>query len=122
MTLEDIGDNNTALLCITNLTACCQCPYNGSAIGNWFFPNRTRVPSGGNQWDFYRSRNQRVVLLHRKRSGVAGIYQCKIPDSVNVIQSIYIGVYNTSTGEIKSSCSVEFQIQVRDLNSSWHML
>ena len=99
LTLEDIGENNTALLCMTNLTACCQRPYAG-AIGNWFFPNGTRVPSGSNKWDFYRSRDQSVVLLHRRRSGVHGIYKCKIPDSMDVIQSIYIGVYNTSTGEI----------------------
>ena len=103
VTLEDIGENNTALLCITNLTACCQHPYtgdNGSAIGNWFFPNGSRVPSGTNEWDFYRSRKQSVVLLHRRRGGVEGIYCCEIPDSMNVIQNIYIGVYNTSTGEI----------------------
>ena len=42
-----------------------------------------------------------VVTLNRRRGGEGGIYRCEILDSVNVIQTIYIGVYttNTSTGE-----------------------
>ena len=36
----------------------------------------------------------------RRGGGGDGIYQCKIPDSINVTQSIYIGMYSTSTGEI----------------------
>ena len=102
MTLEDIGDNNdTALLCRTNLTTCCRPPYTGtgSAIGNWFFPNGTRVPSTGAQGDFHRTRGQMVVALQRTRGGVDGIYSCEILDTMNVIQTIYIGVYTAGTGE-----------------------
>ena len=100
--LEDISEGDNALLCITNQTACCQPPYTGDmrlALGNWYFPNGTRVPSSGNQWDFYRSRGQMMVHLNRGRGGVEGIYRCEIPDSMNVTQSIYIGVYSASTGE-----------------------
>ena len=100
--LEDIGDGDDALLCVTNLTACCRPPYtgvNGSVIGNWFFPNGTRVPSVGKQWDFNRKRGQMVVRLNRQRGGVEGIYRCVIPDSMNVNRSIYIGVYSASTGK-----------------------
>ena len=101
VTLEDIGENDTALLCRTNLTACCQplrTGENGTPLGNWFFPNGTSVPSNG---DIYRTRGQMVVRLHRRRGGVAGIYHCEIPDSMHINQTIYIGVYtaNTSTGE-----------------------
>ena len=102
VTLEDIGEGtDTALLCMTNLTACCRASYTatGSALGNWYFPNGTEVPSSGEQWDFHRTRNQSVVLLNRRRGGVAGIYHCEIPDSMNVTQSIYIGVYSAGTGE-----------------------
>ena len=106
MTLEDIGEGDDALLCKTNLTGCCQAPYtgeNGSAIGNWFFPNGTRVPSsdgsGAKQWEFHITRNQMVVLLHRRRGGVNGIYRCEIPDSMNVTWTIYIGVYTAGSGE-----------------------
>ena len=103
MTLEDIGEDDTALLCATKFTGCCRPPYtgNGPSIGNWFLPNATRVPSRGSQWDFYRTRDKMVIGLNHRRGGVEGIYRCEIPDSMNVTQTIYIGVYtaNTSTGE-----------------------
>ena len=91
--LEDIGENDDALLCKTNQID------EMSPIGNWFFPNETRVPSEGVSWDFYRNRGQMVVRLHRRRGGKEGIYRCEIPDAMNVIQTIYIGVYSASTGE-----------------------
>ena len=71
----------------------------GPALGNWFFPNGTRVPSLGVGWDFYRTRGQMVVRMKRRRGGVEGIYRCEIPDAMNVNQTIYIGVYSASTGE-----------------------
>jgi len=40
-----------------------------------------------------------VVLMHRRGGGEDGIYRCEIHDSIGVLQTIYIGVYNTSTGE-----------------------
>ena len=68
--------------------------------GNWFFPNETRVPSGttvnGTQWDFYRTRGASVVRLNRRRGGEEGIYHCVILDTLNVTQTIYIGIYNTT--------------------------
>ena len=99
MTLEDIDVGYDALLCMTDLTACCRPPYIGYWIGNWFFPNGTRVPSPGEPWDVYRSRSQMVVHLNRRRGGVTGIYRCVIPDIMNVSQTMYIGVYTASTGE-----------------------
>ena len=107
VTLEDIGEHDNALVCVTNLTACCRHPYtseNVSVFGNWFLPNGTRVPSKhnhNNESDFYRDRGDMVVRLNRRIGGMEGIYRCMIPDAINVIQNIYIGVYspNTSTGE-----------------------
>ena len=98
--LEDIGEYADALLCVTNQTACCRPSAVVSAVGNWFFPNGTRVPSSGNQWDFYRTRGQMVVGMHRRGGGEEGIYRCEIPDSMNVIQIIYIGMYLASTGKL----------------------
>ena len=101
--LEDIGDgDDDALLCRTNYTTCCRHPNTGvneSALGNWFFPNGTRVPSASTNWGFYRTRGQMVVRMYRRRGGVEGIYRCEIPDTLNVTQTIYIGVYSASTGE-----------------------
>ena len=102
MILEDIGEGADALFCITNQTACCRPPYTGlmgPALGNWFFPNESRVPSGNANDDFYRTRHQMMVRLQRRRGGMEGIYRCEIPDGINVTQAIYIGVYSASTGE-----------------------
>ena len=109
MILEEIGEGDDALGCVTDLAACCQPPNNdemGSAIGNWYFPNRTIVPSvmlttntSGTQWDFYVTRGQSAVFLHRRRGGEDGIYHCVIPDTVNVTQTVYIGIYTNNTGE-----------------------
>ena len=103
MTLEDIGEGDNALLCITDLPTCCRPPYTGKmgklVLGNWFFPNGTRAPSSSDQWDFHRTRGQMVVLLHRRRGGVEGMYRCVVPDAMNVNQTIYIGVYSANTGE-----------------------
>ena len=101
--LEDIGEDEHALLCTTKLTVCCRPPYTGEIImGNWYFPNGTRVPSevvnstSGLQWDFYHTRGHSTILMHRKRGGVTGIYRCEIPDALGVVQTIYI---EATTGE-----------------------
>ena len=101
--LEDIGEgDNDALLCITNQTACCRPGGMGTGLGNWFFPNGTRVSNeginstSGLNWDFYSTRGEMVVLIHRRRGGVEGIYRCEIPDAMNVTQTIYIAVYTRS--------------------------
>ena len=87
--MEDIGDGNEALLCITNLTG-----VNGSVRGDWYFPNGTRVLS-----TLHRTRDQMAVRMNRRGGGEEGIYHCEIPDAMNVNQTIYIGVYSTSSGE-----------------------
>ena len=107
VTLEDIGEGDDALLCVTDLTACCRPPYTdplgSGAIGNWFFPNGTRVPSSSNQWDIYRVRSgPGLIYLHHRRErrgGGNGIYRCVIPDAMQVIRTICIGVYSADAGE-----------------------
>ena len=110
VTLEGIGEGDYALHCVTDLTACCRRPYALLSLGNWFFPNGTRVPSSGFMWDIDRTRGHMVVFLHHRRGGVTGIYSCVIPDGMNVNQTIYIGVYTASSGEwyiYIYSCSVQ---------------
>ena len=108
--LEDIDErSDDALLCVTDQPACCRYPYTGywgPFWGNWFFPNGTRVPAQFVyiqpglyiQLGFYRTRGHMVVRLHRRRGGEDGIYHCMIPDTINVTQTIYIGVYTANTG------------------------
>ena len=120
VTLEDIGENNNSLFCMTQLLACCRQSHAGSVLGNWLFPNETRVPSSANKWDFYRARGQSVVRLHRRRGGMEGIYHCEIPDLMNVIQIMYIGMYSASTGKVLvilkfqvSSLSFKFNLRFK---------
>ena len=112
MTLEDIGEGVDALHCVTDQNACCRTLHTGvnMSIGNWYFPNGSRVLGSGGQRDFLRTRGQSVVRLHRRRGGVNGIYHCEIPDAMNVIQTIYIGVYTADTGESLSCISIVWTI------------
>ena len=101
VTLEDIGGGNHALLCVTNLTTCCRSvdDFPSIAKGNWYFPNGCKVPGSTVERNFFRDRGQRVVKLNHRGGGEEGIYRCEIPDSRNVSQTIYIGVYTGDTGE-----------------------
>ena len=111
--LEDIGDSDAALFCMTDNTMCCgrgQSPGRG-ILGNWYYPNGTVVPNQvinnqSLQWDFYRNRGQSVVRMNRRRGGVNGIYHCEIPDQNGVSQSLYVGVYTRNTG--KSSLTYSY--------------
>ena len=98
MALESVGEGGDALFCVTDFHNCCRHPYTGeirNTMGNWFFPNGTRVPS--NQWDIYRTRGHMIVSLHHRRGGVNGIYRCEIPDAMNIIQTMYIRLYSADT-------------------------
>ena len=98
--LENIGEGDAALLCLINETDCCRPPHNrGGVRGNWSFPNGTRVPSSGKQWDIHRTRGHMVVTLNMRRGGGEGVYRCEIRNAMNVTQTIYIGVYTASTRE-----------------------
>ena len=105
--LDNIGEFHESLLCLTDLLYCCRSPYFYYALGDWFYPNETVVPNRiineqGLQWEFFRTRGQMVVLMHRRRGGVTGIYRCDIPglfhhpyeDPVR----LYVGVYAANTG------------------------
>ena len=100
VTTEDIGEGDDSLRCMTDNTSCCRLPYTSSlgrrALGNWFFPNETRVQSSPRQSDFHRTRGHMVVLLHRRRGGEDGVYRCIVPDKDGNDQSTYIGVYTAS--------------------------
>ena len=94
--LEDIGEGYNALLCGISTLFCCR-----SYTRNWFFPNGTRIPTSGLQWEFYSDyMSWNVVRMHRRRGGVNGIYRCEI-DLLGTadIQTLYIGVYTANTSE-----------------------
>ena len=103
VTLDEFGESDNALHCITNDTDCCKKPFireNGVGVyGNWYYPNGTRVRSSGVEWDFYRARDLSAVSMFRRRGGDVGIYRCQLPYVTNDTAYLYIGVYTADTGE-----------------------
>ena len=99
--VDAIGENETALLCHTDKPDCCGKP---NKAGEWYFPNETRVRIKGQSQDneFYRDRGPQVVRLNRHNGSLTerGLFQCEIPDSSNMTQTVYvhIGILSFKSG------------------------
>ena len=86
--MSDIGEDNNALLCMTDKSDCCSNP-----IGEFYYPNNSAV--GYSQENLlYRNRGPQVVRLNRRNNDLSptGVYRCQIPDSSGSMQSIYINI------------------------------
>ena len=89
--LSDIGLDSEALFCFSPSTDCC------TSRGEWRFPNGAFI-SGSTSSDLYRSRGNRILLLHRINDilGPTGIYTCLVPStSGGTALPYYIGVYGS---------------------------
>ena len=94
VTTEEIGENEYALICATNLRPCCSSPPNQQ--GEWYYPNGTMVPPSSAGYDFYRSNGDDGTVRLNRRGGAlspTAIFYCIIPDSQGVNQYLYAGVY-----------------------------
>ena len=108
VTITDIGTGSAALICTTTFRVCC---FSGSSPGNhWYYPDGSRVERF-NTLPYYRTRMDGLVsppgaiLLHRNFWGVTtGVFRCEILDATGYFQSIYVGIYNATTGE---SCTLK---------------
>jgi hypothetical protein len=99
--LEEIGETNNALLCLTNKIDCCT---NGSQ-GDWYNPEDNTTPitlTSDDSTSFYASKGRSNVRLNKinVNNDKSGIYHCKIPDSSGTDQRIYIGIYGNEQGGI----------------------
>ena len=112
VTITDIGTGSAALLCTTTNSLCCHGHTNPET--QWYFPNGNRlmntfesgIPIGDLPYYRTRSRYNRTrtdsgsVLLNRNPQGTTtGIFHCDILDASGVLQSIYVGIYTSTTGE-----------------------
>ena len=92
------GDDDTSLLCITNLP-----PSGGNSGGNWVGSNGENVRNNGNVPGFRRNRDSMVVRLYRStistETPIEGIYQCQIDDAAGTPQMLYVGLYFTGGGK-----------------------
>ena len=102
VTRTDIGTGSAALLCTTTRTGCCS---SGDPETQWFLPDGSRVQNNGGL-PYYRTRssNPGSVLLHRNTQGTTtGIFRCDILDASGVLQRMFVGIYDSGTGE---SCTL----------------
>ena len=104
VTITDIGTGSAALICTTTYRPCC---FSGPAPGtHWYFPNGSRVERF-NTLPYYRTRTSTfisppgAVLLHHNPEGTTtGIFRCDILDANGIFQSVYVGIYTATTGEV----------------------
>ena len=95
--IYDVGEDDNALLCVTDLIECCRGNETGGrgALGDWFYPNGTAVDIKNSGDDIYRNRGPRVVRLNRRNNAMSptGQYCCVVPDATftNMITCIDIG-------------------------------
>ena len=85
----DIGENNLALVCQTDLRPCCRTEFHA---GEWYYPDGTRVYS---VTSIYRHRrDDGTVRLNRRYYAdyPTGTYRCEIPDASNITRTLHIHV------------------------------
>ena len=84
--ITDIGEGDSeALLCYTDLAQCCrgiETP-NGIALGEWLYPNGSKIATGMSGDDFYWNRGPSLVRLNRRNNATSpeGQFCCVIPDA-----------------------------------------
>ena len=88
--LLEVGEDNSALLCKTDLTACCETPPN--RLGEFYCPNDVIVPVRKLEQGFYRNRGSQEVRLNRREGVIfpTGEFRCEIPDASETIQILYV--------------------------------
>ena len=78
MSITEIGEGKNALLCKTNKKDCCGAI--GNRHGEFYYPNRVRVPIKKYSHGFYRNRGNQEVRLNRRIDedikGPTGLYCC----------------------------------------------
>ena len=102
VTMTDIGTGTAALVCTTTYTPCCT---SANQETQWYFPNGSQVPNNSSL-PYQRTRGQspgRVNLNRNSESTITGIFHCDIFDAYGTIRSLYVGIYNATTGE---SCTL----------------
>ena len=90
--LLEVGEDDNALLCKTDLTACCATPPN--RLGGFYYPNGVIVPVHKLGQGFYRSQAVQEVRLNRREVGIfpAGEFRCEIPDASGTIQNLFVSL------------------------------
>ena len=88
--LLEVGEDDSALLCKTDLTDCCGTPPN--RFGHFYYPSGVMVPVRNLGHSFYRNRGVQEVRLNRREGATspAGKFRCEVPDAKGTTQNQYI--------------------------------
>ena len=122
ISINDIGEGDDALLCITDLRECCrrnQTLNSSRILGDWFYPGGVRIRSAGNTM-FYRNRDRSVVRLHRRENTTApiGLFCCKVPDATNENVTICINVTESNNYEYSSPTMTPASVYCKQTSTS----
>ena len=90
MLVDDIGDQDSALLCVTSSQDCCTTDRRGE----FYYPNGALVTALFGGEDFYRNRGDGFIRLNRRNGAISptGSYRCEIPDAGGALGSIFITI------------------------------
>ena len=93
----NISDGDRALKCVTDSDNCC----NDSDVGNWTDGRGRTAHQGSDEATcLYATRGHGEINLKRNSSCIpdtSGLWRCDVPDSSEVMQSIYIYISNDTT-------------------------
>ena len=105
---SDIGEGENGLFCLTNKVNCCR--DDGGLLrsrGEWYNPEGVDLPHKdglGGAEGFYNNRGNSTVRLNRVGTGPSdfsgGLFRCEIPDTNDVFQNLYVGLYPTGSGTV----------------------
>ena len=97
--ITDIGTDSAALICTTTNPRCCL-STDGS---HWYFPDGSQVQRTGTTYNRTRTTSEfggGTVRLNRNPGATTtGVFRCDILDASGDLQSLYVGIYNATTGE-----------------------
>ena len=106
MTLNDIGSRpfGPALYCLTPSIECCsnsETPNEATVIREWYLPDGRQLSSAGTT--FSREQVSSAVSLYLNGgTPPTGVFRCEVPDASGKSQSIYVGIYPSTDGEISN--------------------
>ena len=103
-----MNTNDASILCHTDLVTCCTMAQ-GPHRGNWYFPDKTRLPfPGGGDTIILAHQAQRVELRRTVSTAMAptGIYRCDIETEAvhdnDMNETVYVGLYTSDRGKVLS--------------------
>ena len=109
MLLSDIGEDSSALFCLTDRTRCCSTTAGGERRGAWRFPNGSEIMQESMSKDIYRDRSYSSISLSRRNNAVGptGKYTCEMPDAGNTLRTLYVEISASSNqGVFSMSCNL----------------